>query len=163
MGGKGGKKRAQSEDGSQPMENTGPQKPLFGSTRLGRILTKRNIVIFAFVLIVFDIALTRYFFTSRHKALFLSDTIVAAREREGPVALGELTKFEWKNVTVTPRADGGRFWFSTYDSKTFIFDYVLDYDAGEIRPETSPGAVFTPDSKFVLERDATGVRMRPAP
>jgi len=144
------------------MENTDAQKPLFANTRLGRILTKRNIVIFALVVIVFDIALTHYFFNSRQRAVFLSATITAARDGDGPVTLGDLTRFEWRNVTVTPKADGTRFWFSTYDRKTYIFDYILDYGAEEIRLEAAPGTVFTPDSKFTLKREGTGIRILPA-
>ncbi len=139
-------------------------KPLFKSTAFGRLLTRRNLILIAAIVIVADIVLTRYFFTSRYRALFLNRIAVAAGERGGdPVRLGDLTPFAWTRAEVARRENGGaRFWFSTYGSRTYVFDYIFDYTPGELEAAIPAGfPPCLPDSEFVLERGVSGVHMRP--
>jgi hypothetical protein len=137
-------------------------EPLFKNTAFGRLLTRRNLILVAALVIVADIVLTHYFFNSRYKALFLNRTALAARDATGPVRLGDLTPFEWKRAEIALRDNGGtRFWFTTYETRTYVFDYILEYEPGEIDVDVPSGSLCIPDNEFVLERDEGGVHLRP--
>lgn len=145
------------------MEQVSEEKrPTPAPSRLGRLFSKRNIIIAAFIVLILDIALTHYFFNSRHRRLFRASAIRAASEAGTLTTLGELTAFEWKNASIEPLERGGRFWFCTYDSRTYLFDYIFSFADGEIVTEADASATYTPDSAFVLTKDGKTVRMRPA-
>lgn len=130
---------------------------------LRRFFTRRNLIIGAIVLIVFDIALTHYLFNSKQRNLFLHNLITATKEGGREMTLADFTSFEWTRVHVRPLTKGSEFWFSTYDSRTYLFDHIFTFDDGEVVVTALSGTVYEPGDMFTVRRENASIRLTPKP